>query len=280
MRKILLSVVTLSLTFCLSPAPAADPPFSADAFRYPFRSVAAADGMLAARFNPANLSLTNRTEFGWFHQFTSGDRGANNSLMYRSSGAALSISWIDEGGNSSRREILLAVGRRISAKGAFGGSVRQIKSDNPDLDDKRIYTLAMMLLPTRAVWIGARWENVGHEEQADEPTQGLVVGGIRVRPAGPRLTLAADWFYPDGGALRDSEYRFSAHVRVQRGINIRASIDSQEQIRVEFRVLEHRNSSGVEARTMEYSEFYDGTFYISTQDKPYPNSKDGRRRRR
>lgn len=273
-------MITWGLTFCLSPVIAADPPFSVNAFSYPYRSVASTNDMLATRFNPAGLALTKNAEFGWFHQFTSHNRGANNSLLLRGSGTAFSVSWIDEGGNTKRKEYLLAIGMRLSPMVALGGSLRQIRSDHVNLDDKRIFTLGLMLLPTPNLWLGARWENVGHVEELDQPTQGLIVNGIRIRPAGPRITLTADWFYPDRGDLSDSEFRFSAHIRAQRGLDIRASIDSRERISIEIRMLETRNSAGVEARTIDFTEFSDGTFYISTQDKPYPNSKGARRRRR
>lgn len=272
MRKMSLSIITWSLIFCLSPVIAADSLFSVNAFSFPFRSVASANDMFAARFNPAGLAITRNAEFGWFHQFTSHDRGANNSLLLRGSGTAISVSWIDEGGNTSRKEWLLATGMRLSPKVALGGSFRQISSIHEDLDDKRVFDLGLMLMPSPNFWLGARWENVGHEDQANQSTQGLIVSGIRIRPAGPRITLAADWFYPEKGDLSDSEFRISAHIRAQRGFNIRASIDSRELITIEFRMLEGRNSAGVEARTTDFSEFSDGTFYISTRDKPYPNS--------
>jgi hypothetical protein len=280
MRRSLARVIFLC-AWGASVAAAADPPFPVEPFPYPFRSAGASRYLLAHRFNPASLGVRGDVEFGWFHHTAERSQGGSNSLTLRARTLAGSVSWVKSELYGNRREYLLAGGQQVSPQGALGVSYRYIKADRSSLQNQSIWTFALLIMPSPQWWLGARWENPLHSKVDGQPTRGEIVAGLRAMPWGPKYDLTVDWFYPEGANLKDTEFRFAARITPTRGIDLRGWVDTEKRVGIELRVIADQSAAGAEVRARDYTDYTDGTLYITALNREYDNATQshGRARR-
>jgi hypothetical protein len=264
-------LVAAVVTIQSSGARAADP-FPVDPYPYPFRSVAGPGNVSSLRFNPALLGLTEGVEFGWYHKF-SGNPTGFNSFALKAKVVALSVSWLDDAVLGKRREYLMGMGRRLSTSILVGATFRWIKADLPALQNKTTWTLAAAFQPNPWYGFGFRWENAFHTKVNDSSTAGLFVLGVRAQPAGPRVALALDLFYPQGGESKDADLRLAVMMRPGTGVSVMAFVDTEQRAGLEFRFSVERNAGGAEIRMNDYTKYSDGTFYTTVLNEAYPHSK-------
>jgi hypothetical protein len=262
----------LALVLLSSWVARAEVPFPVEPYPYPFRSVAGSGNVSSLRFNPALLGLQDEVEFGWYHKF-SGNPTGFNSFALRAKAVAFSISWLDDPVFGKRREYLMGFGRRLSKVVIVGATFRWLKADSPLLQNKTIWTFGGALTPSPAFSIGFRWENAFHTKVNDESTDGLFVLGVRTEPAGPRLAVSLDLFYPQSGTSEDADFRLAAQVRPSPGLSVMAFVDTEERVGIELRFAVERNAGGAELRMIDYTDYQDGTFYTTVRNGEYPHSR-------
>lgn len=249
-------------------------PFPVEPFPYPHRSVAGSLDFNAIRYNPSGLGLGQGVEFAWHHKY-SGDPTAFNSITMRAKNLGLSVSWLDDSLWGARREYFVAGGKSVSRYVSLGASVRWLKADDSLLQNKTLFNFGTTVTPAPAWTAGIRWENAFGASVGDVSTDGLWVFGVRSQPMGPKAEFTLDWYYPGWASLSETDLRLAVKYHPTQGVNLRGYVDTQERVGLELEFVVERSKGGSEVRMRDFSEYTDGTLYLTVLNQEYP---DGRRR--
>lgn len=252
---------------------AADP-FPVEPFPFPFRSVAGEGDLSAVRFNPASLSQREDVEFAWHHKFSENPSGFN-ALSMRAKSFGFSISWLDDAMLGKRREYLFSAGKGATKGIAVGATFRWMKADDSLLQNRTLWTFAASIAPAPSWSAGVRWENALHTKLGGASTAGTWIFGFRSAPFRNLTEFSLDWIYPEWASLADTDLRFGVMINPATGFNVRGFIDTDERVGVEIAVMVERSKTGAEVRMRDFSEYKDGTFYLSVLDHEYPQGKEG-----
>lgn len=266
-------LIALVLGLVHEPARAADP-FPVDPFPFPFRSVAAEGDFNAVRFNPASLGFSEDVEFAWHHKF-SGDPTGFNAATLRAKSFGFSVDWLDDAVYGKRREYLISAGKSATRAVSFGATFRWLKADDPLLQDRTTWTLATVVMPAPAWSFGARWENAFHTQVGGVSTDGTWIFGVRSSPFRGRAEFLLDWIYPEWASPADTDLRFSMKVSATQGVNVRGFIDTRDRVGLELEFVVERSKGGAEARMRDFSEYEDGTLYLTVLNHEYSDAKKG-----
>lgn len=269
--KIARTLATLALWWVPAQAFAADP-FPVEPYPYPFRSVAAPGEVTAVRFNPASLAQREEVEFSWHHKFSENPTGFN-AITMRAKSVGAAISWMDDAVHGKRREYLLSVGKGATAGVSLGANFRWIKADDTLLQDRTLWTFALAVAPAPAWSAGVRWENALHTKVGGTATDGTWYFGVCTAPFTHSATASLDWIYPEWASLADTDLRFALSVNPTPGLNVRGFIDTSERAGIELEIMVERSKGGVEMRMRDFTEYKDGTAYVSVLDHEYPQGK-------
>lgn len=252
---------------------AADP-FPVEPFPYPFRSVAAPGDVSAVRFNPASLAQRQEVEFAFHHKFSENPSGFNSvSMRAKSVGAA--ISWLNDAVYGKRREYLFSAGKGVTGGVTLGATFRWLKANDSLLQDRTTWTFAASIAPAPAWAAGARFENALHSKVGGLPTDGTWIFGVRATPFRSVGEVSLDWIYPEWASLADTDLRFAVMINPMAGMNVRGFIDTEERVGIEIAFMVERSKAGAELRMRDFSEYKDGTAYLSVLDHEYPGSRGG-----
>lgn len=258
-----------------APGPAlAGDPFPVEPFPFPFRSVAGAGDIHAVRFNPASLAQRQEVEFGWHHKFSEEPSGFN-ALTLRAKSVGLSVSWLDDAVHGSRREYLISAGKGAMRGVAVGATFRWLKADQPLLQNRTLWTFSTSLTPTPAWSAGVRWENALNSKVNGAATDGVWIFGVRTSPLAQVTELSVDWIYPEWAAPADTHLRFALFVNPAPGLSVRGFMGTDERAGLELVFSVERSQAGVEARMRDFTEYKDGTLYVTVLDHEYPQGRKG-----
>jgi len=247
-------------------------PFPVDPYPYPFRSVAAPGDVSSVRFNPASLAQRQDVEFAWHHKFSENPSGFN-ALTMRAKGLAASISSLNDAVYGKRRKYLFSAGKGATGGVSVGANFRWIKADDPLLQDRTLWTFAVSVAPAPAWAAGARWENALHTKVGGVATDGAWIFGVRTAPFTSVAEVSLDWIYPEWASPADTDLRFAVMVNPTAGMNVRGFIDTAERVGIEIEIMVERSKAGVEARMRDFTEYKDGTAYLSVLDHEYPQGR-------
>jgi hypothetical protein len=247
-------------------------PFPVEPFPYPFRSVAAEGDFSAVRFNPASLGFRQEVEFAWHHKF-SGHPSGFNAVTMRAKSVGVSVSWLDDAVYGKRREYLFSAGKSATREVALGASFRWLKADDSLLQDRTLWTFAAAFNPAPAWSVAARWENALHTKVGGTATDGTWIFGVRSAPFRDRAEFTLDWIYPESASPADTDLRFAVRVSPTLGVDLRGFIDTRERVGLELTMVVERSKGGAEARMHDYSEYQDGTLYLTVLNSEYPDAR-------
>ena len=266
--------LALCAFLCMSARAMAADPFPVEPFPYPFRSVAAPGDVSAVRFNPAGLAQRQEVEFAFHHKFSENPSGFNAVTM-RAKSIGAAISWLNDPVFGKRREYLFSAGKGVTSGVSVGASFRWLKADDSLLQDRTLWTFALSVSPAPAWGAGARWENALHSKVGDSATAGTWVFGVRTAPFTHSAEVSLDWIYPEWASPAESDLRFAVMFNPTAGMNVRGFIDTNERVGIEIEIMVERSKAGAELRMRDFTEYKDGTAYLSVLDHEYPGSRGG-----
>jgi hypothetical protein len=168
---------------------------------------------------------------------------------------------------------MVGLGHEISSKFAIGTSYRHIKADDPALQNAHTWTHSFQYTPGSLLAFGARWENPWHEDVSGQATNGEIVAAVSVRPLGRRLTVSADWHYPEEAALDDTRLVLGAYLQAKPGVDLAAHMDTDHRFGIELRLPLDRAALGGELHFSDPGGHDYGTLYASLLNRRYENSK-------
>lgn len=269
-RSILIPFIAFSLVlassacFCQSPT---------ESFVFPYSSVATADDILAAGFNPAGLGLKRGFQTGFFHTYSDSSFEGDNGWLISSGNLAFSAEWLGNVTPQTYRKYTLAHGASITPGLYWGSSYSWFGSRHKDYDDLSSWKLGLLARPSEFLSVGLVAKDINRPKSLGERTEASFDLGLAVRPLGgfwqDRLTLSVDASLGQKEKLENASTRWKAEAEPWEGFMISGDIDNDGNFGIGGRInLPHLGAGTYNAVSKDY-DFDQGIVYAALSRDRY-----------